>query len=83
MGSYPTNKFYQYLNADLLYLIMNYFFPDTEPQIINICMHHGKFIVNLDNVSYVTATGPEPITTQFVNEHSTIWPNWPNDSAVF
>ena len=24
----------------------------------------------------VTATGPEPRTTQFLNEHSTIWPNW-------
>ena len=26
--------------------------------------------------------GLEPTTTYFVNEHSTIWPNWPNDSAV-
>ena len=25
----------------------------------------------------VTATGFEPRTTYFVNEHSTIWPNWP------
>ena len=26
----------------------------------------------------VTATGLEPRTTQFLNEHSTIWPNiWP------
>ena len=25
----------------------------------------------------MTATGLEPRTTQFVNEHSTIWPNWP------
>ena len=28
------------------------------------------------------ATGLEPITTSFVNEHSTIWPNWPNDWAA-
>ena len=25
----------------------------------------------------VTATGLEPRTTWFLNEHSTIWPNWP------
>ena len=24
----------------------------------------------------VTATGLEPTTTQFVNDHSTIWPKW-------
>ena len=30
----------------------------------------------------MTATGLEPTTTYFVNEHSTIWPNWPNDWAV-
>ena len=29
------------------------------------------------NLDYeVTATGLEPRTTQFSNEHSTIWPNW-------
>ena len=31
----------------------------------------------------VTATGLEPITAYFLNEHSTIWPNWPNYRAVF
>ena len=31
----------------------------------------------------VTGTGVEPITTCFLNKHSTIWPNWPNDWAVF
>ena len=31
----------------------------------------------------MTATGLEPTTTYFVNEHSTICPNWPNDWAVF
>ena len=31
----------------------------------------------------VTATGLEPRTTSFLNEQSTIWPNWPNDPAVF
>ena len=31
----------------------------------------------------VTATGLEPRTTWFLNEHSTIWPNWPNDRAMF
>ena len=31
----------------------------------------------------VIATGHEPRTTQFFNEHSAIWPNWPNDRAVF
>ena len=31
----------------------------------------------------VTATGLERKTTWFVNEHSTIWWNWPNDWAVF
>ena len=30
----------------------------------------------------MTATGLEPTTTYFINEHSTIWPNWPNDWAV-
>ena len=30
----------------------------------------------------VTANGLEPRTTYFLNEHSTIWPNWPNDWAV-
>ena len=30
----------------------------------------------------MTATGLEPTTTYFVNEHSTIRPNWPNDWAV-
>ena len=27
----------------------------------------------------VTATGLEPTTTYFINEHSAIQPNWPND----
>ena len=31
----------------------------------------------------VTATGLEPRTTEFLNEHSTICRNWPNDRAVF
>ena len=31
----------------------------------------------------MTATGLEPRTTLFVNEHSTIWTNWPNEWAVF
>ena len=30
----------------------------------------------------MTATGLEPTTTYFPNEHSTIYPNWPNDGAV-
>ena len=30
----------------------------------------------------MTATGLEHTTTYFVNEHSTIWPNWPNAWAV-
>ena len=29
------------------------------------------------------ATGLEPRTALFLNEHSTIWPNWPNHRAVF
>ena len=31
----------------------------------------------------VAATGLETRTIYFLNEHSTIWPNWPNDRAVF
>ena len=31
----------------------------------------------------VTVTGLEPRSTYFLNEHSTIWPNWSNDRAVF
>ena len=31
----------------------------------------------------VTATGFEPITTYFLNEHSRIRPTWPNGWAVF
>ena len=30
-------------------------------------------------LNLVTATGLQPTTTQFVNEHSTIQPNWPYD----
>ena len=30
----------------------------------------------------VIATGLEPRTALFLKEHSTIWPNWPNDRAV-
>ena len=30
----------------------------------------------------MTATGFEPTTTCFVNEHLTIQPNWPNDGPV-
>ena len=30
----------------------------------------------------MTATGLDPATTYFVNEHSTMWPNWPNHWAV-
>ena len=30
----------------------------------------------------MTATGLEHTTTYFVDEHSTIWPNWPNDWSV-
>ena len=36
-----------------------------------------------ETLAQVTATGLEPRTAYFVNEHSTIWPNWPNDWAVF
>ena len=35
------------------------------------------------SVVLVTVTGLEPKTTWFVNEHWTIWWNWPNDWAVF
>ena len=31
----------------------------------------------------MTATGPELRTTYFVNEHSTIWPVWPNGWVFF
>ena len=31
----------------------------------------------------VTATGVKTRTTYFLNEHSTMWLNWPNDWAVF
>ena len=31
----------------------------------------------------VIATGVRPRTAKFLNEHSTIWPNRPNDRAVF
>ena len=31
----------------------------------------------------MTATGLEPRTTYLVNKHSTIWPSWPNDWALF
>ena len=31
----------------------------------------------------MTGTRLESRTTYFINEHSTIWPNWPNDWAVF
>ena len=31
----------------------------------------------------MTATRLEPGTTKFVNKHSTIWPDWPNDWAAF
>ena len=31
----------------------------------------------------MSATGLKPRTTYFVNEHSIILPNWPNDSVVF
>ena len=30
----------------------------------------------------MTATELEPTTTYFVNKHSTVWQNWPNDWAV-
>ena len=30
----------------------------------------------------MTATGPKPITTEFLNVHSTVWTNWPNDWTV-
>ena len=35
------------------------------------------------NIKFTTATGFEPKTTKFVNEHSTTWSNWLNDWAVF
>ena len=35
------------------------------------------------SIDGVTATGLECKTTQFLNEHSTIWPVWPNGWAVF
>ena len=31
----------------------------------------------------MTGTGLERRTILFINEHSTIWPNWPNDWPVF
>ena len=31
----------------------------------------------------VTATGHQPRTAYFLNEHSNIWPNWPGDWAIF
>ena len=42
-----------------------------------------NFLLERGTISevWVTATGLEPTTTYFVNEHSTIWPNWTNDWA--
>ena len=33
----------------------------------------------LKQTYFKSATGREPTATYFVNEHSTVWPNWPND----
>ena len=49
-----------------------------EDAIANLQSDLSEKITNL-----TTETGLEPRTTQFLNEHSTIWPNWPNDRAVF
>ena len=38
---------------------------------------------SLKSEGEVTATGVERRTTYFLNEHSAIWPNWPDDRAVF
>ena len=47
--------------------------------VIDICSKYaGKKLITIE-LLIVTATGLEPRTTLFLNEHSTIWPNWPND----
>ena len=40
-----------------------------------------RFRVNPHSEVQITATGLEPTTTKFINEHSTIQPNQPNDFA--
>ena len=52
-----------------------------EPDIGKIYLY-PKDLSN-QSISEVTATRLEPRTIQFLNEHSTIWPNWPNDPAMF
>ena len=44
------------------------------------CLKVKKLLAR--NRRIVTATGPEPTTTYFANEHTTILPNWANDWAV-
>ena len=59
---------------------------------VSSCLDYNSNTVHLtttklgtirNNSFLKTATRLEPRTIKFVNEQSTIWPNWPNDRAVF
>ena len=55
-----------------------------NPHCIVHWMSRNPFVEGASNSeSEVTPTGVDPKTTCFLNEHSTIWPNWPTDSAAF
>ena len=42
-------------------------------------LNFSSMIVTIKRMKIMTATRFERTTTQFVNEHSTIYPNWPNE----
>ena len=86
--NFPYFFFFESHHQDKIIKSKQYFFPkfhngSTEQQNwmkISKIKANLRYICGLGHFhnyeNDVTATGLEPRTTQFLNEHSTIWPNW-------
>ena len=76
---------YLYVRCILFYLLVMSRTPFTvHPHSIFAWMSRNSLLeAGPKCEGEVTATWLKPTTTLFLNEHSTIWSNWPNDSAVF
>ena len=56
----------------------------VNPHSIVSWMSRSSFLeAGAKSEALVTANGHQLRITYFLNEHSTIWTNWPNDLAVF
>ena len=79
----PTSEYFSARSIWLYVLVMSRTHFKVNPHSIVAWMSRKSLLkAGAKSQVYVTPTGLESRTTQFVNENSIIWPNWPNDWAV-